>query len=85
MEEKLIGEVSHYWGKIEVAGIEITDGDIQIGDELVFRGAHTEFSQKVESMQIDGNNIEEAQKGDSIGMKIVQKVREKDKVYKIIQ
>ncbi|KPK95733.1 translation elongation factor-like protein [bacterium SM23_31] len=84
MNEQLIGEISHYWGNIEVAGIEITDGELRVGDEIHIKGITTDFTQKVDSMQIEMKNIEKAQKGDSIGLKVAEKVRENDKVYKVI-
>ena len=84
MNEQLIGEISHYWGNIDVAGIEITDGELRVGDEIHIKGTTTDFTQKVDSMQIEMKNIEKAQKGDSIGLKVAEKVRENDKVYKVI-
>lgn len=83
MNEQLIGEVSHYWGNIDVAGIEITDGELSVGDEIRIKGTTTDFTQKVDSMQIEMKNIEKAQKGDSIGLQVVEKVRTHDKVFKI--
>ena len=84
MNEQLIGEISHYWGNIYVAGIEITDGELRVGDEIHIKGTTTDFTQKVDSMQVEMKNIEKAQKGDSIGLKVAEKVRENDKVYKVI-
>ena len=84
MSEQLIGVVSHYWGKVEVAGVEITDGELCVGDEIHIVGAHDDFTQKVASMQIEMQDIEKAKKGDSVGLKVVQKVHEHDKVYKIV-
>lgn len=83
MSEQLIGAVSHYWGKIGVAGVDITDGELAVGDEIRIRGATTDFTQIVESMQIDMQNIEKAQKGDSIGLKVDRKARDGDEVYKV--
>jgi len=84
MNEQLIGEVSHYWGNIDVAGVEITDGELSLGDEIHIKGTTTDFTQKVDSMQIETKNIEKAQKGDSIGLQVVEKVRTHDKVFKIV-
>ncbi len=85
MSEQLIGVVSHYWGKIDVAGVDITDGELSIGDEIHILGTHNDFTQTVESMQIEMQSVEKAKKGDSVGLKVIQKVHEHDKVYKIIQ
>ena len=84
MNEQLIGVVSHYWGKISVAGIDLTDGDLSVGDEIHIKGVHDDFTQKVESMQIDMQDVETAKKGESVGIKVIQKAHEHDKVYKII-
>ena len=82
MNEQLVGVVSHYWAKIDVAGIDITGGELSVGDEIHILGTTTDFTQIVESMQIENENIEKARKGDSVGLKIVEKVREHDKVFK---
>jgi len=81
-EKKLVGKVSHYFTKIGVAVIEIT-GELSVGDEILIEGASTNFKQKVDSMQIEHKNIEKAKKGDSIGMKVKDRVREGDSVYKV--
>ena len=84
MEEKEIGVVSNYFSNISVAAVEITDGTISIGDTLHFLGYTTDFESRVSSMQIEHKSVTEVKKGDSVGIKIAEKVREKDKVYKII-
>jgi len=83
-EKKLVGKVSHYFTKIGVAVIEVS-GKFSVGDEISIEGASTNFKQKIKSMQIEHKNIKEAKKGDSIGMKVDDRVREGDKVYKILQ
>lgn len=82
MEEKKVGEVTHYWGKIGVAGIKLT-GTLRVGDTIRIRGATTDFEQIVSSMQIEHENIETAQKGQEIGLKVKDKVRIGDTVYKV--
>jgi putative protease len=69
-----VGEVSHYFTKIGVAVIELT-GKIKVGDSIAVKGMTTNFEQKVESMQVEGENIEEANPGDDIGMKVADRVR----------
>jgi len=81
-EKKLVGKVSHYFTKIGVAVIELT-GELSVGDEILIEGASTNFKQKVDSMQIEHKNIEKAKAGDSIGMKVKDRVREGDSVYKV--
>jgi len=84
MEEKKIGFVSNYYGKISIAAIEIIDGILSVGDTLHFLGHTTDFESTVHSMQIEHKSVTEAKKGDSVGVKVPEKVRERDKVYKIV-
>lgn len=84
VEKKLIGKISHYYAKIGVAVVELTD-TIEVGDEISIEGVETNLRQTVDSMQIEHENIEKAKKGQSIGLKVVDKVRENDQVFKIIQ
>jgi putative protease len=81
-EGKLIGKVSHYFSKIGVAVIDLSDS-LKVGDTIRISGGETDFTQTVESMQAEHQNIEEAKAGDSIGVKVAQKVREDYKVYKV--
>jgi len=84
MEEEKIGYVSNYFSKISVAAVEITDATVSVGDTLHFLGHTTDFESRVHSMQIEHKSVTEAKKGDSVGIKLSEKVREKDKVYKIV-
>ncbi len=81
MSEKKIGVISHYFGKISVAGIEIEKGKLKTGDTIRIKGYTSDFTQIVKSMQIDLQVVEEAKKGDSIGIKVSERVREHDEVY----
>ncbi|XOB41215.1 MAG: hypothetical protein ACKKMP_01560 [Candidatus Nealsonbacteria bacterium] len=81
-EGKLIGEVTHYFGKISVVVIKITDS-LKVGDEIRIVGGETDFSQTVESMEVDHKKIEQAKSGDSVGLKIQEKARQGYKVYKL--
>ncbi|MFP3279206.1 MAG: translation elongation factor-like protein [Candidatus Micrarchaeota archaeon] len=83
MENKTpVGTVTHYYDKIGVAIVELSD-KLKVGDMIAIEGKTTNFTQKVESIQIEHINVEEAGSGDSIGLKVDQKVREGDKVYKV--
>jgi len=84
-EERLeeVGKISHYFTKIEVAVIDLT-APLSVGDRITIKGATTDFEQTVESMQIEHENVETAKAGDSIGLKIRERVRESDIVYKIV-
>ena len=84
MEEEKIGIVSNYFSKISVAAVEITNRTVSIGDRLHFLGHTTEFETTVHSMQIEHKSVTEVKKGDSVGIKVPERVREGDKVYKIV-
>lgn len=81
-EGKLIGKVTHYFSKIGVAVIELSDA-LKVGDTIRIIGGATDFTQTVESMEIEHKKVNEANAGDSIGLKVSQKVREGYKVYKL--
>ncbi len=83
MSEKKIGVISHYFGKISVAGVEIKKGKLETGDTIRIAGHTTDFKQTIKSMQIDLQTVEVAKKGDSIGIMVNERVREHDEVYKI--
>lgn len=79
--KKEIGKVSHFYSGISVAVIELT-GALDVGEEIHIKGSTTDFTQKVDSMQVEHKNIEKAKAGDSIGLKVADRVREGDIVYK---
>ena len=79
-EEREVGAVAHYYTKIGVAVIELTD-TLKVGDNIHIKGATSDFTQKIESMQIEHKNVEEAKKGESIGLKVKEHAREHDKVF----
>lgn len=83
MEEEKVGRVQKFFAKPSVAAIEVTAGVIRIGDTLHFKGHTTDFEETVTSMQIERESIEEAKPGDLIGIKVKDRVRENDAVYKI--
>ena len=81
-EEMQVGKVSHYFAKIGVAVIDVTEGSIKIGDEIHIKGHTSDFRQKISSMQMEHENVEIAEPGQSIGMKVTEPVRANDAVYK---
>ena len=83
MRDQEIGYVSKYFGQISVAAIEITAGKISVGDTIHIKGHTTDLNDEIKSMQIEHDDVENAKKGDSIGIKVTDKVRRKDKVFKI--
>jgi translation initiation factor IF-2 len=82
MVEEKIGVVEHFFGNVAVAAIKITEGELKIGDTIHFVGAHTDFKQKIDSMQINKNAVQTVKKDDAVGIKVKDKVREHDMVYK---
>ena len=84
-EEKKIGVVTHYFGKITVAILKIEDEGLKIGDTIHFKGHTSDFTQKVESMELEHKVVQEAKVGDPIGIKVSEHTREGDVVYKIIE
>ena len=79
---KLIGKISHYYGNIEVAVIELFS-PLKVGDVIrITGGEETDFNQTVKSIEVDHKKIEKAKKGDSVGLKVKEKVREGYLVYK---
>jgi len=85
MPEEKIGKISHFFNHISVAGIDITNGILKAGDTVHIKGHTTDFTQKIESIQIDNKNVDSAKPGDKIGIKSKEKVREHDEVYKVTE
>jgi putative protease len=83
MQEKEIGKISHYFGHLSVGIIELTDA-LKVGESIHIKGHSEDFTQAVDSMQIEHASVSEAKAGDSIGIKVIQKVHPQDKVYKVI-
>ena len=84
MEEQEIGIVDHFFDKISVGMIKLT-GVLKVGDTIHIKGKKTDFSQEVESMRIEFNNVTEAKEGDKVGIKVAQPLHTNDKVYKHVQ
>jgi putative protease len=82
MEVK-IGTVSHVYKKIGVAIVELSE-PLQAGDTIHISGHHTDLTQKVESMQAEHQNLQKAEPGQSVGLKVTGEVREHDLVYKVV-
>jgi len=76
-----IGRITHFFSKINVAVIELK-APLKVGDTIVIKGPTTDFQQVVESMQIENKNVQTGEAGQSIGMKVIQRVRETDRVYR---
>lgn len=85
MSEEQVAVVVKFFPKPSVAALEITGGTIKKGDILRYKGHTTDFTEEVISMEIDNNPVEEAKAGDLIGLKVKERVREHDKVYKVTE
>jgi peptide subunit release factor RF-3 len=84
MAEEKVGEVVKYFAKPCVAAIKITDGEVKIGDTIKIIGHTTDITNILESMQIDNQKVEKAVAGDFIGIKVSDRVRQGDEVFKVI-
>jgi len=85
MSEEKVGKVMSFYSNINVAAIELTDGSLNVGDKIHIKGATTDFEQTVDSMQVEHEVVQEAEKGTSIGIKVKDKVRPSDEVFKITE
>ena len=81
---KEIGKVTHYFSKISVAVIKLTDA-LSVGDKIIIKGATIDIEQSVSSMQIEHENVDTAKSGQSVGLKIEGRARPNDIVYKAIE
>ncbi len=81
-EKKLIGKVTHFFTNINVGLIELSS-TLKVGEKLSFEGATTNFEQKIDSMQINRKDVEGAKKGDAVGIKVRERVRPGDQVFRI--
>jgi len=83
-DEVKIGQISHYFGRIQVAAIELTEGDLAVGETIRIKGHTSDFTQKIETMQIDRVDVPKATKGQSIGIRVSEHARVGDDVYKVL-
>ncbi len=80
--EILAGKVTHYYKEIGVAAVELSDS-LEVGNLIHIKGHTTDFEQKIESMQIEHKEVTKALKGQVIGLKVKDYVREHDLVYRV--
>ena len=83
MPDEMIGKVSDFFARPVVAAIELTAA-LKLGDKIHIKGHTTDLELNVDSMQIDNVSVEEAKAGDSVGVKVPERVRKGDTVYKIV-
>ena len=82
-EEKLIGRITHYYSHLSVGIVELTDADLNLGDVVHVKGTHTDFNQTVDSIQLEHQGVSHAEKGKSVGLKVKEKIREHDQVFRV--
>ena len=85
MAEVELGKVTHYFNKIGVAAIDITLDSLAVGDTIHVKGHTSDFTQMIDSMQIDNKSVVEATVGQSIGLRVKDHAREHDQVFKVIE
>lgn len=84
MAEKKIGEVVKYFSKPSVAAVKIEQGELVVGDSIKFSGHTTDFIDVIQSMEVDNKSVQKAIAGDFIGVKVSDRVRPGDEVFKVI-
>jgi putative protease len=84
MPEEQVGVVVKFFSKPSVAAIQVTGGGIKKGDVLKYKGHTTDFTESVASLEIDNKAVDEASAGSMVGIKVRERVRENDKVYKVV-
>jgi translation elongation factor EF-Tu-like GTPase len=85
MEEKKVGEVIKYFGKINVAAIRLSEGSLKVGDKIHIVGHTSDITQTIDSMQIENKNVPEAGPGADIGIRVNDRVREHDVIFKVVE
>ncbi|MBI4704739.1 MAG: hypothetical protein HY744_26855 [Deltaproteobacteria bacterium] len=85
MAEEKIGEVTHYFGKIGVVAVAITAGELKVGDSVRIKGKATDFVHRVDSMEIEHAAVPAAKAGESVGMKVAERARPGDQVFKVTE
>lgn len=82
--EKQVGRITHFFGKINVAAVELED-ELRVGDTIHVKGHTSDWTQEVKSMQIEHDEVEKAVPGDVIGLRVDGHARENDVVFKIVE
>jgi hypothetical protein len=80
--ERQVGRITHYFGRIGVAAVELEDS-LQVGDSIRVKGHTSDWVQRVDSMQVDGADVERAERGQVVGIKVSEHAREHDVVFKL--
>jgi putative protease len=81
--EEKVGTVAGYYAKIGVAAVRLTDGDLRVGDHVRIRGHTTDFTQPVESMEVEHRPVERAERGSEVALKVRERVRLHDQILRV--
>ena len=79
-----VGKITHFFSHLNVGIIEVTHGDLKIGDKIHLKGHTTDFFEDIESMQKEHASVDSARGGESVGIKVKSPVREHDLVFKVL-
>lgn len=82
-DPKPIGSIDHFFDQLGVGVVKLETGKLKVGDKVRIKGATTDFEQIIKSLQIDKNKVESIEKGQDAGVKLDEKARQGDKVYKV--
>lgn len=84
MPEEKIGQVVGYYARISVAAVQLTEGSLRVGDTIRIRGHTTDFTQPVESMEVNHQPVQQAEPGAEIAIKVRERTRQKDQVFRVV-
>lgn len=84
MPEEKIGQVVGYYARISVAAVQLTEGSLRVGDTIRIRGHTTDFTQPVESMEVNHQPVQQAELGAEIAIKVRERTRQKDQVFRVV-
>jgi putative protease len=84
MAEQLIGTVTHFFKGPSVAVVQLSEGDLAVGDEIHIMGHTSDFTERVTSMEVDHDKIEQAKVGDQVAIRVVERARPHDQVFKVV-
>jgi len=83
MPEQLIGTVVHFFKGPSVAVVRLTDGELAVGDRVRFHGHTTEFTEQVNSMEVDHKKVERAKVGEEVAIQVTDRARQHDQLFKV--
>jgi translation elongation factor EF-Tu-like GTPase len=84
MSEKPVGHVTHWFGRLGVAGVHVDQGDLRVGDRIHVVGATSDFGQRIRSMELEHNPVDTAHTGEDVGILVGVHARDHDVVYKVV-